>query len=34
MKKYLSITLAQFIMIFFSLVIANVAIAQSDKDKK
>ena len=34
MKKYLSITLAQFIIIFSSLLIANVAVAQSDKDKK
>jgi lipid-binding SYLF domain-containing protein len=33
MKKYLIITLAQF-MIIFSLLIANVAVAQSDKDKK
>jgi len=33
MKKYL-ITLAQSIMIFSALLIANVAIAQSDKDKK
>jgi len=33
MKKYL-ITLAQSIMMFSALLIANVAIAQSDKDKK
>ena len=34
MKKYLSITLLQFIMIFSSLLIGNVSVAQSDKDKK
>ena len=34
MKKYLPITLAQFIMIFSTLLIVNVAVAQSDKDKK
>jgi lipid-binding SYLF domain-containing protein len=34
MKKYLIITIAQFIMIFSSLFIGDVAVAQSDKDKK
>jgi lipid-binding SYLF domain-containing protein len=34
MKNYLIITLAQSMMIFFSLLFTNVAVAQSDKDKK
>ena len=33
MKKYLTITLAQLILIFSSLLIANAATAQSGKDK-
>src|SRR6478609_2771111 len=34
MKKYLILTLAQSIMIFSSLLLTHVAVAQSDKDKK
>ena len=34
MKKYFIITLAQLILIFSSLLIANAAIAQSSKDKE